>query len=196
MTATGTVPVWTSNRGTMMMIRVALTQSGRTPVFVGSWDEFRKAANAADCQCVICGLDEVAQAGLTPQGAATAMKKGLAFVFVVSGQAIVDIPGVRTRIVRIPFSAAELRQAIETGEQPEAAPASGNAAPAQTDLTEIVRAEIDRIVREKAEAMVADAVMKIVPELAEVMIKAELQRLLSEESEKAVSSEPPADDDE
>lgn len=195
MVSAGTVPVWTSNRGTTMMVKVALAQSGRTPVFVNSLDELVIASQAPDCQCVIAGIDELAQAGVTQRTVSARLKTGQNLVFLASGQAIVDVSGAGVRVVRVPFSATELRQAVEAGDC-QRQDAAGNA-PSQppADITALVKAEIDRIVREKAEVMVAEAVMKIVPELAEVMIKAELQRLLAEEGDRAVSDEPPADED-
>jgi len=193
--AAGSIPVWSSNRGTAMMVRVALSQSGRTPLFLNSYDELRRAAQAPDISCVIVSADDLAQAAVTPKSVMSLGRPGLVLVFLASGHAAVDLQGPSVRVVHVPFSASELRQAIESGETGRRETSSAEGASHPADITDLVRAEIDRIVREKAESMVAEAVMKIVPELAEVMIKAELARLLAEEGERAVSQDPPPQED-
>lgn len=193
--AAGSIPVWSSNRGTAMMVRVALSQSGNTPIFVNSYDELRRESQAPDVSCLVVSSDDIAQAALTPKSVLSLARPGVMLVFLVSGHAPVDLQGPAVRIVRVPFSAAELRKAIEPCDPGRREPVSGGIPNQPADITEIVKAEIDRIIREKAESMVAEAVMKIVPELAEVMIKAELARLLAEEGERAVSQDPPSQED-
>ena len=188
------IPVWTANRGTMMMVRVALTQSGRTALFVGSMAELEKAVSDSNATCVVAGMAEMQAAGLTPAAMAARLGRDLSFVILTIGTTVPDAPGLRIRALKVPFSAAELRHAIET-EAATPPSAQDSIATKSTDLTGMVRAEIERIVREKADAMVAEAVMKIVPELAEAMIRTELTRLMSEAGEKAISSDPAADDE-
>lgn len=187
------IPVWTANRGTMMMVKVALGQSGRTPIFVNSADELERAIAESAARLAIIGLAEIQAAGLTVPSLAGRLGRDTQWIVMVVGQVPADGFGNGARALKVPFSAAELRQLIESG-----TPHTGSrepSAPGQQDLTAIVRAEIERIVREKAEAMVADAVMKMVPELAEAMIRSELDRLLSDAGEKAVSSDPAPDDE-
>lgn len=187
------LPVWTSNRGTVMMIRVALAQSGRTPLFADSLTEFEKMVRETAAGCVIAGIAEIQAAGMTPAAFKSRLGKDIHYVLLSSGQNVPDTPGLKS--LRIPFSAAELREAVESLQ------AGGRSNPVRTqvpdgaDLTSIVKAEVDRIVMEKAQAMVAEAVMKMVPELAEAIIKAELERLISDAGEKAVSTDPSPDDE-
>lgn len=193
MPAPQSVSVWTSNRGTVMMVKVAMAQAGLTPVFASDAREFTAATHSNDCGCAIAALDDITMAGITPATLAAGLGAGVRLVLLVAGQTTPDTGSMDVKIVRIPFSAAQLRQAIECGTRaPQAAPARQ---PQPADITELVRAEVDRIVREKAESMVADAVMKIVPELAEVMIGAELRRLMAEEGDKAISDDPAPDDE-
>ncbi len=176
------------------MVRVALSQVGRTPIFVSSFDELRASVRESDAACTVVSADDLAQAGITPTAAISALG-GVRIVFLAPGNVALDIQGSSARVVKIPFSAAELRQAVDVGERPRRETVPTSPTHTAPDLTELVRAEIERIVRERAESMLADAVMKIVPELAEVMIKAELDRLLADEGERAVSQDPqPVDD--
>ena len=189
------IPVWTGNRGTIMMIKVALAQSAETPVFVSSLPELEKAVTENNVRCVVAGLGELQAAGLNPVTLAARIGKDIHYVILSVGQTAPDAPGVLLNHLRIPFSAAELRQAVESGSRNDVPRSSGERMPQGADLTSIVRAEIERIVNEKAEAMVAEAVMKMVPELAEAMIKAELERLLSEAGDNAVSTDPAPNDE-
>lgn len=191
------IPVWTSNRGTMMMIRVALTQSGKLPVFVSSFDELQSSARAVNPQHVIVGLEDLAGCGISASATVASLRKDIQIIFLAMGSVGTDVASLKAHVLKVPFSAAELRAALDS-----TAPASSSPAKADqihhsspSDLTEMVRAEIERIIMEKAEAMVAEAVMKIVPELAETMIQSELQRLLTEEGEKAVTTEPAKEDE-
>lgn len=193
MPAPQNVSVWTSNRGTVMMVKVALAQAGLAPIFASNAREFTAATTSNDCGCAIAALDDITMAGMTPATLAGGLGAGVRLVLLAAGQTAPDTGSRDIKIVRIPFSAAELRQAIESGSRPAQVAPQRQQQPA--DITELVRAEVDRIVREKAESMVADAVMKIVPELAEVMIGAELRRLMAEEGEKAVSDDPAPDDE-
>jgi len=187
------IPVWTANRGTMMMVKVALGQSGRTPIFVNSPAELERTMAESGSRLAIVGLVEIQAAGLTVQALTGRFARETGWVVLVVGLPPPDGFGPGVKTLKVPFSAAELRQLIDS--DPAPAGSVRPSAPGTQDLTAIVRAEIERIVREKADAMVADAVMKMVPELAEAMIRSELDRLLTDAAEKAVSTDPAPDDE-
>lgn len=216
MTADGhrPIPLWATNRGLLVMVRMALSQQGRVTLPAGSLAEFRKALDEARPRVVIVAAEDVALAGLDPILLERLVGDGTAVVLLSSARPLPEPPGPRTRVLPVPFTARDLLEALPAIAAPEgsartvfephqaaafapaAVPASPLPAPAPAPeiLAEAVQREVERVVAELARPLIEELARRLVPELAEAIIRAELNRVLKE-SEDAVLAEPAAPDD-
>lgn len=197
------VPVWATNRGIQVMVRVALAQERRTALPVSGLADFRRALEEARPRAVVVADEDLLAAGLDGATLERLVGDPNRVVLLSAARPLPDAPGPRTRVVAVPFTAADLRDALALA--PEAAGPSGQppsqpppspapAVPAEA-LAALVRAEVERVVAQAARTAVEDLARRVVPELAEALIRAELSRLLKEAEEAALSDRAAPDEE-
>lgn len=202
------VPVWASNRGVQMMVRVALAQERLEPHPVPGIEDLRRAAEELRPRAVIAAADDLRASG---QDAAAVVRAATGLPVIVLGTPRPGEAGSGATFLPLPFTSRDLLAALGSqrpGAVPPGAPASGfrpatpsasapaPVAPALPDagvLADLVREEVRRLVEETARRVVEEAARRLVPELAESLIKQELARLLKEVEDAALADRPPED---
>ena len=209
------VPVWAGSRGLHVMIRMALSQQGRTAITAATLAEFRKAIDDTRSRVVIVAAEDLAASGLDAVLLEKIVGDGTAVVLLSAARPLPDPSGPRTRVLPIPFTARDLLDAVSVAPEPSWSNRSGNqdrqapeqAAPppppvaspqntyASEAIADTIRHEIDRLVTETARQVIEEVARRIVPELAEAMIREELARLLRASDETALAGPGSQDDD-
>jgi hypothetical protein len=204
------IPLWASNRGLHVMVRMALSQQGRTVLPASSLAEFRRALDEARSRVVIVAAEDLVPAGLDPALLERLVGDGTALILLSSARPLPDAPGPRTRVLPVPFTARALLDAVAGASEPSfppPAPAPSPAEPAPLPpppattalppeaLADLVRREVERLVADTARQVVEDVARRIVPELAEAIIREELNKVLRESEEAALAGPGPADED-
>ena len=107
------IPVWTRNRGVQVMVRMALSQQGRTLVPVASLAELRKILEESRPRLVIAVMEDVAAAGLDAALFVRMVGDGCAAVLLSSARPLPETPGPLARVLPVPFTARSLLDALE-----------------------------------------------------------------------------------
>ena len=169
------VIVWSRSSGVQLMARVALGPT--TTVAVQDLAQFKTALAQSPADAVVVHADELARAGLSPADCQRLVPG--AVLVLLSYSPMGPLPrGVRMLLV--PFTARDLVASIK--------PDTSNvvAQPSPAPATELVRAEVERLVSQIAREVVEEVARRVVPELAEAMIQRELERLMREAADDAV----------
>ncbi len=209
------IPLWASSRGIHVMVRMALSQQGRTAIPTGTLGDFRKALDETRSRVVIVAAEDLQAGGLDAALLERLVGDGTEVVLLSSARPLPDPPGPRTRVLPVPFTARGLLDAL-SGALESAWPSRGSAealdAPAPVlpplpplsspspasgseAIAELVRREVERVVAEAARKVVEEVARRVVPELAEAMIREELARVLRESDETALAGPGGPDDD-
>jgi hypothetical protein len=209
------IPLWASSRGLHVMVRMALSQQGRTAFPAGTLAEFRRALDETRSPVVIVAAEDLLAGGLDPALLERLVGDGTAVVLLSAVRPLPEPPGPRTRVLPVPFTTRDLLDALAVAPAPNwtsrgptepqpaptapsllpPSPAPPPPAPAPEVLADLVRREVERLVAETARQMVEEVARSIVPELAEAMIRAELARVLRESDEAAMTGPGGPDDD-
>jgi hypothetical protein len=200
------IPLWSSNRGIQMMVRVALAQQRLEPLDVVDAGGLGKALLAGP-KAVLVASEDLRSSGLDIQALAHLIGDGPTIIVFNTARQAPDTQGTRVRVLGVPFAARDLLDLMgsehppvrsETRDLPVPAVSRVDAPPASPvpvqAIEEIVREEVRRIVNETARKTVEEMARRLVPELAESLIQAELARLLGEAEDAAVRDAAPDED--
>jgi hypothetical protein len=200
------VPVWSANRGVQLMARVALASLRLEAAAVAGLDDLAPRLSSPNPpRAVLAGLEDLRAAGVTPAALAASLPADATLIVLGAPRPGDEPSGPRVRLLRLPFTVAEVTAALGPAyalpaPHPAAAaepvrPAFPPAVPALPVLdADAVRAEVGRVVAAIARPLVEAEVRRIVPELAEAIIKDELARLLRDASDAAVADGPGTDE--
>lgn len=201
MEGTQPVPVWTANRGLAMMVRVALVAARREPLLLSSLDELRAGVERTRPSLIVAGEADARAAGLDAGALARLAGEGCLVVVAGRGDSLGTHP--RVRFLTVPFTSRDFqalvpaepaRASAQAHPLPAPQPAPGfttdprvSSAGLEAIVLAAVREEVARKVDDIARKTVEDAVLRLVPELAEAIIRSELAKLLKDVEAGAVT---------
>jgi len=209
------IPLWATSRGLLVMVRMALSQQGRTAIPTGTLGDFRKALDETRSRVVIVAAEDLLAGGLDAALLERLVGDGTAVVLLSAARPLPAPPGPRTRVLPVPFTTRDLLDALSVAHE-SAWPSRGGAEPLNAPapivpplqplssapstfgseaIAELVRQEVERVVAETSRKVVEEVARRIVPELAEAMIREELARVLRESDETALAGPGGPDDD-
>ena len=106
------IPVWTTNRGLLVMLRMALSQHGRVALPASSLADFRKSLDENRPRLVIAAADDVAAAGLDPVLLERLVGESTSVILLSSARPLPEPPGSGWMACR------EIRQGLPSGKSP------------------------------------------------------------------------------
>jgi len=202
--------LWSRNRGVQAMARVVLARRGQRPLAVETLAALRTTLAGHPGGSLITTDEDLEEAGLDPAALGRLFPEVRTLV-VCSGKRPLPAPsGPRMRVIPLPFSAADLLDALPAVEPPLPSIPPSFQAPAQVpfvtpepppsppaptvqDLRALVQKEVRALLEDTLKEWVQRTVREVVPELAESLIREELERLLRESEEAALQGPAPED---
>ncbi|HOU52393.1 MAG TPA: hypothetical protein PLQ97_00485 [Myxococcota bacterium] len=207
--------LWTRNRGVQAMTRVILARRGERPLVVETLAALRTSAAERLPGVLITTDEDLETSGLDP-ASLDRLFPGVPTLVVCSGRRPLPSPvGPRMRVIPLPFSAADLLDALPAPGGPRSPEPPGPAAPEAAftgtrpppesasvpadpvlrdrDLQALVQQEVRKLLEASLREWVQRTVREVVPELAESLIREELERLLRESEEAALQGPVPED---